>query len=287
MTRLGPSELPQEIIDEVIDLFSADKRTLITCSLVSRVWAYRTRKHLFPTLTLTDKTLPTWHSTVMRPTPNEGSGKRPVPRTTCPPSPSYPPSFLSSNVTSLKLAPTSNSQDTSDDFEQALVRASTHLSAFVNLNSLTLYKISLTAFWDLSLRACFGAFGETVCELKLLKCLLEEEVLTLLQLFTHLEALELDGNEWISNGLFETNVSQQDPPVLRGSFTASNFTDADIRVLGHLLDFTTGVECHTITLGYNPVSTFGWLNTLFTRCKGHLKTLVLTAADSIPPVEGQ
>jgi hypothetical protein len=58
MTRFSLSDAPQELIDEIIDRCSRNKRTLIACSLISRVWVYRTRKHLFSTLTLTDKTLP-------------------------------------------------------------------------------------------------------------------------------------------------------------------------------------------------------------------------------------
>ena len=60
MEPLGLQRIPQEIVDEVIDLCRWDKKTLKAYSSISRAWIRRTRKYLFSTLTLTDKTLPLW-----------------------------------------------------------------------------------------------------------------------------------------------------------------------------------------------------------------------------------
>jgi hypothetical protein len=43
---------PQELIDRVIDQLHDDKRALATCALVNRKWVYRSRYHLFRTITL-------------------------------------------------------------------------------------------------------------------------------------------------------------------------------------------------------------------------------------------
>ena len=283
MARPSPSEIPQEIVDEVIDLCSKDERTLITCSLISRAWVYRARKYLFSTLALTDKNLPTWHNVVVTlPKPNKGSRKQQLPPTSCPPSPSCAP--LSSYVTSLKLAPT-YSQAMSGDFESALLRASTHFSVFINLYSLTLSAISFVAFWGPQLKACFGSFGETVRELRLLMCSLDWKVLAFLKLFTRLELLKLDGNAWTNSRLLKWASVLQEGPVLRNILIVSNFTDANIELFDYLS--TTRVEYRTISLGYNTASTFSPLNTLFAKCKDHLLALILTAADSTTPADGQ
>ena len=281
MTQPSPPEIPQEIIDEVIDLCSGDRRTLMACSLISRAWVYRARGHLFSTLILNHKTLLTWCSIVMTPTPNTDSEVQPLTHAICPASPSYAPSRLSSHVISLKLVP-AYTQTPSNRFEAALLRANTHLSAFINLTSLTLSSISFVAFQDASLRACFESFAEPVCKLKLSNCVLDGKVPAFLKLFAHLEALELDANLWIGTPQELpdwASISQEDMPVLRGSFKASGFTNSRIGLLDCLS--TMRLEYHTITLGYNPTSAFQRLNTLFTKCKDHLKTLALTAADSI------
>ena len=269
----SPPGIPQEIVDEVIDLCRRDKKTLLACSSISRAWVYRTRKYLFSTLTLTDKTLPLWCAVVVTPTLTTPSGEQT-------PSSPYASSRLSSHVTSLKLAPA----HPSIIFEQLLLRAGTHFSAFVNLKTLTLSAISFVAFQHASLRACFGHFAETVQELKLSMCFLDEKILTFLKLFTHLEALELDRNAWTPTGLLTTDIPHT-VPVLRGSFKVSNLANTNIGLLD--LFSAPRIEYHTITLGFNPSSTFGRLNILFKECRNHLETLVLTAADSTSPFDGQ
>ena len=276
MAPPGLPGIPQEIIDEVIDFCSGDKKTLLACSLISRAWIYRTRKHLFSTLTLTDKTLPTWCSVVAAPTSNTISGEQSLPHPTCPPPPLTPhPGFPL--VTSLELALT-HPQTPLKTFGAALLRAETHFSAFINLNSLTLSMIPLTAFHRAPMRACFGSIAETVRELKLSMCSLDGKFPAFLMLFTHLEALELSGNTWIPRALPQrTNILQKDPPTLHGSFTILNFNCSTIRLLDSLSNMRA--EYHTITIGNTPMSTSREINTLLAKCKDHLKALVLTAAD--------
>ena len=165
MAQRDPTEIPQELIDQVIDLCSADKKTLKACSLISRAWVYRTRKHLFSTLKLTSDSLVTWCEVIAAPTPET---EHPVPRTTSrpPASSSYGFSWLSSYVISLKLIPAYSPVH----IKAALLRVNAHLSAFINLKTLTLYAIRIHSFEEASLRVCFGPFAKTVRELKIWMC---------------------------------------------------------------------------------------------------------------------
>ena len=280
MTRFGQTDTPQEIIDEIIDFCSEDKRTLIACSLTARTWVYRTRKNLFSKLTLTDETLPVWCGIVVTPTT---TGKplrsRTIPNPYPPPSSSYASSRLSSNVTSLQLVPKYSPRLEKTLWANELLRAKSHLSAFTNLKSLALTAISFTSFDDASLKACFGSLAETVLELKLSVCSLDEvRFSAFVRLFTRLELLEVNGIMRLGSGSAGKSRSlEKDLPVLRGSFMASEFINETNGLLESLI--TTKVEYHTITLGRNHSSTFPKFNALLVRCKDHLKTLILTTPE--------
>ena len=270
MAQPSPPDTPQEIIDEIIDLCRRDKKTLIACSLTSRAWAYRTRKHLFSSVTLTDKSLPVWREMVAVPTPSTGSNPQSLLDSRSPPS-------LSSHVTSLKIVSTYSGTAPSN-LGAEIFRAVPHLSAFTHVKSLTLAAVSFLAFGDDALRACLGSLSETVRELTLSFCYLDEgSSLAFRRLFNRLDLLELDGNVWVQN---PTRILQKDIPTLRGSFKASEFTDSNggFSMLDSIA--TAGVEYHTITLGYNEPSAIHKFNALFAKCKDHLKTLILTAPES-------
>ena len=284
-TQMAPSGLsaaPQELIEEIIDYHSGDKKTLIACSLTSRAWVPRTRKHLFSKLTLTDETLPVWCGIVVTPTAKTGPRLRPPPNSDPPLSSSYASHWLSSYVTSLKLVPKYSPTTPNNLGAKELLRTKSHLSAFTQLKSLTLTAISFADFDDASLEACFGSLAETVHELKLGACSLDKERLSaFLRLFTRLESLEVDGNVWAgSRSTADTKALQRDLPTLRGSFKASDLTDRNDGLLDSLV--IAKVEYHTITLGYNHPATFPKFNALFAKCKNHLKTLSLTALEWNP-----
>ena len=273
MAQSDPAEIPQEIIDQVIDLSSEDKTTLKACSLISRAWVYRTRKHLFSTLKLTSDSLVTWCEVIAAPTPET---EHPVPRTTSrpPASSSYGSSWLSSYVISLKLIPAYSPVH----IKAALLRVNAHLSAFINLKTLTLYAIRIHSFEEASLRACFGPFAKTVRELKIWMCSLGWNFLAFLKVFTHLESLELDGSLWARNNFAgPPRVLPEDLPKLRGSFSVSGSANTDTRFLNLLgLLANARLEYHTITIAYDTTSTFPGLNALFAKCKDHLRMLNFT-----------
>ena len=275
MAQSSSSEIPQEVIDGVIDLCSKDRGALKTCSLISRAWSHRARKHLFSTLMLTSNNLQGWCWIMMTPMPYKGPRKQQSP-TSCPPSPYAP---LPSHVTSLILA-ASCSQAFSGEFEAGLHLASIHFSAFIHLSSLYLSGVSISfiAFSGAPLEATFGSFGKTVRNLRLEVCSLDWKVLAFLKLFTNLEELEIEKNIWVDYKFVRWTGFPENDTVLRGSFTASGFEDENIRLLDSLS--SAKIEYHTITLGYNSSSTFRQFNNLFAKCKDHLETLVLREAGS-------
>lgn len=282
MTRSGLADTPQEIIDEIIDRCSGDKRTLIACSLTCRTWVYRTRKHLFSSLTLTDETFPIWCGIVVTPTTTGQKQHQPLTNSYPPTTSSYASCWLSSYVTSLQLVPKYSPKEEKSLGAKELLQAKSHLSAFTHLKSLTLTAVSFTHFDDASLEACFGSLAGTVTELNLSGCVLGEwRFLAFVRLFNRLESLKVSGNVWLSGGYVgESKVLGMVSPTLRGSFTASDFIGRDAGLLKSLA--TLKPEYHTITLGWNSSSTLPIFNTLFVGCKDHLRTLSLTAPEWDP-----
>jgi hypothetical protein len=261
--------VPQELIDEIIDHCSGDRRTLISCSLTSRAWVHRTRKCLFSTLAFTDKTLQSWCDIVATPLAATGSKSQPAPGI----SPSYTYHRLPSYVTSLQLV----SKCSCNHLVKNLVQGKYHLSAFSHLEALTFTCISFLNLEDASLEACFGSLAKTVQRLKLSMCSLDEErFLAFVGLFTRLESLEVRGNEWTrSSSAEKAKDFEKERLTLRGSFAASETTNEDDGLLESLA--TVELKYHTITIGWSNPFTFAKFNILFTKCGDHLETLSLTA----------
>jgi len=183
---------------------------------------------------------------------------------------------LSTHVTSLKIVSTYSKTSQVPLGEPQLLRATSHLSSFTQVESLTLAAVSFIAFDHGSLETCLGSLAATVRELKLSFCYLSRRAFfAFLRLFTHLDLLELVGNVWAHN---PNEAPQTDPPTLRGSLTASEFTDQNRPMLD--LFAAARAEYHTITLGQNSRSSFNQFNALFMKCKDHLKTLILTSPES-------
>ncbi|KAF9645419.1 hypothetical protein BDM02DRAFT_3120256 [Thelephora ganbajun] len=47
--------LPQELVEDIIDCLSYDRKMLETCSLVAATWLVRSRNHLFNRISLNEK----------------------------------------------------------------------------------------------------------------------------------------------------------------------------------------------------------------------------------------
>ena len=201
-----------------------------------------------------------------------GDTKSQPPPNFCPPLAS---SYAYYYVTSLQLVPKYDLTPPHDFGVRELPRAKTHLSAFTNLESLTLTLISFASFGDDSLKACFGALSKTVRNLGLLSCdIYRENFSSFLRLFTRLKSFEIEGNRWHPSPNAHANAVGKRRILLRGSFTLSELKARDYG----MLDFLMGqrMEYHTITLDHNVLSERAKLNVLFTKCK-NLKILSLTA----------
>lgn len=280
MAQLNTTDIPQEIVDEIIDHFSGDRTTLLACSLTSRAWVHRSRKYLFAKLTLTGKTLPVWCGEAATPTPTTGSLKPPseFPQDLPPPTPpSYSLPSLPSYVTSLALV-TTYSKTPLNIGSPELFRAQSFLSAFTQLKSLSFGAVSFVAFDDASLERCLGSLRASVRELRLSSCYLDEGAFfAFLRLFDRLESLELDGNVWVHNRALP---AQCDPPTLRCPLTASGFSEENGRFLMLYSLARVRLECQKITIGDNHRCTIPKFNDLFLQCKDHLTTLIFTTPES-------
>lgn len=162
--------LPQELVDIIIDELKYDVVSLRACSLVSKPWAHRSRKHIFESVYLPTCLLRKWLKHI----------------------PASPASPLGPHhhLRSLSLQPTST-------FEPFCVPESfaDHLSSFTQLSNLVITSIPwgewADAFTDsLLVTKYFGGFGQALRNLELTRVYLNMVALKgLLDVFTRLERL--------------------------------------------------------------------------------------------------
>lgn len=164
------SRLPQELVDTVIDEFRNDVASLRACSLVSKPWVYRSRKHLFATVHLPTCLLRRWLERV--------------------PATPASPLDVHHSIRSLFLQPASPSAafcipETFAD----------HLSSFTQLSGLafasSLREEWTDAFSDSALVAkYFGSLGRSLRKLELTRVHLDMVALqALLDVFPRLEQI--------------------------------------------------------------------------------------------------
>ena len=162
------TRLPQELIDGVIDELRNDVGSLRTCSLVSKPWVYRSRKHLFATVHLPTCLLRKWLERI--------------------PTKPVTPSNPHSQVRSLSLQPAIPS--TPFCIPKVFVD---HLSSFTEVSKLaiasSLWGEWTNAFSDPALvTEYFGGLGQSLRKLELTRVYLNMVVLkAMLDVFPHLE----------------------------------------------------------------------------------------------------
>ena len=164
------TRLPQELVDSIIDELKNDVASLRSCSLVSKPWVHRSRKHIFESVHLPTCLLRKWLERI----------------------PAGPVSSLEphQHVRSLSLQPTARSAPFC--VPETLVD---HLSSFTQVSSLvitsSLWEEWTDAFSDSLLVAkYFGSFGQALRNLELTRVDLSMVALeALLGVFTHLERL--------------------------------------------------------------------------------------------------
>ena len=165
-----PTCLPQELVDSIIDELKNDVPSLRSCSLVSKLWVYRSRKYLFQVVHLPPYLLQRWLGRI----------------STSPLSPLDPHRHVRSLFCQPILEPTPFC------IPEALVY---HLSSFTQVSTLTIATSAekgwTDAFSDRHLvKKYFGAFGQALRSLELTRVHLNMVALkALLDVFTHLERL--------------------------------------------------------------------------------------------------
>ena len=162
--------LPQELVDTVIDELKEDVGSLRACSLVSKPWVYRSRKHLFATVNLPTFLLRRWHVRV--------------------PANSEEPLDPHQHVRSLSLYPATPSA--AFGIPETFID---HLSSFHQVSTLTitssLWEEWTDAFSDGPLVArYFGGFGRALRKLELARVYLNMVALkALLGVFPQLDEI--------------------------------------------------------------------------------------------------
>lgn len=165
-----PARLPQELIDTIIDELKNDAASLHACSLVSKPWVHRSRKHLFESVHLPTCLLRKWLERI----------------------PAGPVSPLGPHhhVRSLSLQPTAASSPFC--IPESFVD---HLSSFTQISNLVITSSVwgewTDAFSDSFLVAnYFGGFGQALRSLELTRVYLDMAALkALLDVFVRLERL--------------------------------------------------------------------------------------------------
>ena len=178
-------QLPQELVEDVVDCLSNDRPMLETCSLVAKTWLPRSRHHLFNKVSLNNGNVRKWCSAI-RPGPDG-------------------PSHL---VRTLTLQQTQGHR-----WLGALDEISDHFSSFRRVEDLSITWLDLSDFEPGSLARHFVHYGSSLRSLRLSYLSADFSALTtFLHLFPSLEDL-----------LIHTPDLYDDGPPLRIPRTAPHF----------------------------------------------------------------
>ena len=161
------TNLPQEIADIIIDEVSKEPElvlrvtTLRACSLVSRIWVYRSQQHLFSKVAFDEVGFQKWRTNIT-------SGK----------------DGLTHHVTHLHFI-----QGYRDSHSGGLVPDISGVASFANLRVLHVTNAPLQ---HEQIRSAYGTLGSTVSHLLLERCMMDiYHLASLLHFFTNLEDLSI------------------------------------------------------------------------------------------------
>lgn len=236
--------LPQEIVEEIIDMLVADKESLLSCSLVSTGWIDRCHHHLFANLKLQSLSdLQLWFRT--------GLGKS------------------NHHVRSLALAQNDELAWIVPDTLAAILN---HFTSFHNVKSLTLTNLDFTLFDEHSLLRFFGHFSDHLTSLSIERSRVNPDMLRFFVcMFRGLDNLKLDGLE-----MGKAAISFSSPtiaPRFRGKLTLlnikSNGTSATAPFVDPPLPMAFKDVCVENCRFESPKSLKG----LFVACKETVRTI--------------
>ena len=217
LLTLMVAELPQEIVDKIIDEIALDLlrdtrdqiQDLKTLSLVSSAWQYRTRTHLFQALEITSDNFPIWCRDIRL-----GSDG--------------PSRF----VTYIRYEPSWPETERNIDPLEGLACSPSNMSAFTNLRTLHFANISLQHIGYLT---CFGGLVPKVRELWLEDCQMDiTRFVSFVRPFAKLERLRLMRPQCPNeNKLQQWDIAE--PPSLKGTLEYHQPDVAASRNIGSLI----------------------------------------------------
>ncbi|KAF9653284.1 hypothetical protein BDM02DRAFT_1885931 [Thelephora ganbajun] len=193
------AELPQEIIDRIIDEIALDvlaetrdrTRDVKILSLVSSKLHHRSRMHLFQMLEITSDNFPTWCRDVRL--GREGP---------------------SCYITYIRYRPSWVKVERRIGPLEGLARSPSHISAFINLRTLHFAEISLQHAGYLT---CFGGLVATVRELWFEDCQMDiNQFVSFVRPFKNLERLRLMRPQCMNEGKLQ-HWDMAEPPPLKGT----------------------------------------------------------------------
>ena len=200
-------QLPQELIEDVINFLSDDHPTLKTCSLVATTWLSRSRYHLFNRVTLNSKRAERWCSTI-RPGPDGAS-------------------YLVRTLT-LRQAREHRWLET-----KFLDRISPHFSSFQYVENLSIAWLDLGDFQPGSLALHFVQYGSSLRSLRLSYLSADYSALmAFLQLFPNLKDLMIHTPDLCDDD--PPLRMSRTPPPFHGALTLLSFESTSSPFVSHL-----------------------------------------------------
>ncbi|KAF9651966.1 hypothetical protein BDM02DRAFT_322138 [Thelephora ganbajun] len=176
-------DLPQELIDTIIDNLRNNPASLRACSLVAQSWTSRSQRHLFSAVVIWSDTLHLWHKNI---SPSSDS--------------------VSSYIRDLSLSANEGSRD--PRFSPNLLNlAHEHFASIQELESLKLFRWTLVN-WECYTRS-FGSLSMSLHELQLIQPTSDTTaLLSLATFFFRIERIVI-----ISPSILSTDTSNFYPPA--------------------------------------------------------------------------
>jgi len=199
--------LPQELVEDIIDCLSNDRRMLETCSLVATTWLARSRHHLFNIISLNGRTVGKWCSAIP---PGTDS--------------------VSHFVRTLTLQQAEGHPWLGTKFLDTI---SDHFSSFRHVENLSIAWMDLSDFEPGSLTRHFVHYGSSLRSLRLSYISADYSALmTFLQLFPYLEDLLIHTPDLCDDNP-PPRMSRTTPPI-HGFLSLLTFDSAASQFVSHL-----------------------------------------------------
>jgi len=200
-------QLPQELVEDVVDCLSNDRPVLESCSLVATTWLPRSRHHLFNRVSLNGDTAKKWCSAI-------------------PPGPDGPSNLV--RALTLQQAQGYRWLET-----KSLDDISDHFSSFRRVEDLSITWLDLGDFEPGSLARHFLHYGSSLRSLRLsYLCADFSALTTFLQLFPNLQDILIHTPDLREDGP-PLRVSRINPPSC-GFLNLLSFDSASSPFLSHL-----------------------------------------------------